>query len=68
MARSGRAAALVLALAIAVPGTGFASGPSPQHSPSFFARLWQSVISWVSGGASCTGVTPDLGPTSDPDG
>jgi hypothetical protein len=67
MARRWRAVVVVVALALAVPAAGAAQGFGPQ-SPSFFARLWQSVIAWVSGGASGTRVTPDLGPTSDPDG
>ena len=58
---------MVLALALALPAAGAAQGFSPQ-SPSFFARLWQSVIAWVAGGAPGTRVTPDEGPTSDPDG
>ena len=67
MARRWRAAVVVLALALALPAAGAAQGFGPQ-SPSFFARLWQSVIAWVSGGAPGTGVTPDGGPSSDPDG
>jgi hypothetical protein len=62
MARTWRAAVLVLALTVALPAAGHARGFGSHRSPSFFAHLWQTVVAFV------TGVTPDLGPTSNPDG